>query len=613
VDVAEIIMDNEKGVENETKQSGAPATSVDFDRPNELVGRCLDGRFMIEKNLAEIGGDAGGIGVVYLATDTKLMNKAVVVKILQEAALKHPDILRKFEHEKEALIRLDHPNIVRLLDTGTLRNGNPFMVMSYIKGHSLRKALRDNKQLPLNVVAHIIECVTDALSAAHTEKILHRDIKPENIMLTPQAEGFDLVQLIDFGIARVGESKLAPATDYSRAIGSVLYIAPEQLIGNLDLTPAADIYAVGIVAYEMLTGELPFKPKAIAEMYQLEKNGVQVPPSALRKDIPRVAEKILLSALEFDPEKRPQNARAFGRYLASELLVDEATDLFLASIKTEYAKIDPDSIPRIDPQDLATIERPKGFSVPVGLDPEPAVPEPVTTTPLPTPAKPTFNLKVIAAIIIALIAIPTAYFVSGSIGAMFGIGEPVPPVVAENPRASRQIAYYLMVQKMRDGKPFEAPFKSSGQEVYESGYRFTLNFQSDADGHIYVFNEGKDQQGNLGYFLIFPTLNVNNNSSKIPAGQTIETAPNGFGGTRGTEIMWLVWSAQKRDDLEAVWQGLEDKRKPVSDLQHVSSLRALADTYNTAKPESTKDTPNQRTVVRANGDLVVQRFELEHR
>jgi eukaryotic-like serine/threonine-protein kinase len=224
--------------------------------------------------------------VVYLARDTKLMGKEVVVKILNETALKHPDIVRKFEHEKEALIRLDHPGIVRILDSGRLYDGNPFMVMDYIKGHSLRKALQLAGKLPLEVAANIIESVTDALSAAHSAKILHRDIKPENIMLTPIEEGMYRARLIDFGIARVEESKLAPATEISRAIGSILYISPEQLIGKLDLTPAADIYSFAIVAYEMLTGELPFKPKAIAEMYQLEREGVKTPPSSLRPEVP---------------------------------------------------------------------------------------------------------------------------------------------------------------------------------------------------------------------------------------------------------------------------------------------------------------------------------------
>lgn len=293
--------------------------SVSFKYPNMLVGQTLDSRFRIERNLMDSGADKGGIGLVYLAQDIKLMNKEVVVKILQKTALEENDLIRKFLHEKEALIRLDHPNIVRILDSGTLSDGNPFMVMEYIEGHSLRRELSNKRQLSFESAAHVIECVSDALSMAHAKKILHRDVKPANIMLTPQEDGFDRVRLIDFGIARVEESELAPATIVQGLVGTPHYMAPEQLAGGLNLTPATDVYATAIVAYELLTGDLPFKPQSIPEMYHLEKEGVKIAPRQLRPDLSEEAEQILLSALEFDPTARPQNARAFGRELAAAL------------------------------------------------------------------------------------------------------------------------------------------------------------------------------------------------------------------------------------------------------------------------------------------------------
>ncbi len=174
------------------------AKTVNSEKSQTLVGQMLDGRFLIEKDLTEGGADAGGIGLIYLAQDMKLMGKKMVVKILQKALLQNEDIARKFQHEKEALIRLDHPNIVRILDSGTLSDGNPFMVMDYIQGYSLRRVLSQKKELSFLFCAHIIETVTSALGAAHAEKILHRDIKPENIMLTPQQEGAERVRVIDF-------------------------------------------------------------------------------------------------------------------------------------------------------------------------------------------------------------------------------------------------------------------------------------------------------------------------------------------------------------------------------------------------------------------------------
>lgn len=573
------------------------APTLDFDKPDAMVGRLLDERFLIEKNLADGGADEGGIGLVYLAVDTKLMGKKVVVKILREAALKHDDIVRKFLHEKEALIRLDHPNIVRILDSGTLMDGNPFMVMEYIEGHSLRKELQKYKQLPLDLAAHIISSVTDALAAAHSKDVVHRDIKPENIMLTPQDDGWPRVRLIDFGIARVGESQLAPGTEISRAIGTILYIPPEQLIGSLHLTPALDIYAVGIVAYEMLTGELPFKPKAIAEMYQLEKDGVKTPPTDLRPDLPRVAERILLSALEFSPDNRPQNARTFGRYLASELVTDSLeTDKYYASVQTEYIDLPGDITSQKTLQhgddDFATVQRLETAEV--------------------AGSSMARTLKWVLPLLLLVGAV--------TIGAGYMLWSGA-AVVSEKPATNsavptapkRELYYFLTVQKMRDGKPYEEPFRSSGQEVFESGYKFKIAFEPQADGFIWLFSEGADTSGKRGYYLLFPTPVNNQGSSQVTAGQQIETAQNTLAGSRGTEIVWMVWSKEKQDELDSITREAFERNKGMVSDANTPTLQGILSKYDQAKTETTKDSANQRTVIRADGDLIVHRFEIEHR
>ena len=566
-------------------------TTIDFSDPDKLVGQTLDGRFYIEKNLKESGGDAGGIGVVYLAKDTKLMGKDVVVKILNETALQHPDIVRKFEHEKEALVRLDHPGIVRILDSGKLNDGNPFMVMDFIRGHSLRKAIQMADRLPLDVVANITESVTDALSAAHAEKILHRDIKPENIMLTPIEEGMYRVRLIDFGIARVEESKLAPATEISRAIGSVHYISPEQLIGNLDLTPAADIFSFAIVVYEMLTGELPYKPRALADMYQLELAGVKTLPSALRADMPREAERILLSALEFDATKRPQNARAFGRWLARELKIDaNETDRFYASIKTEFHTSPTTAMPAPDPDEFLTVQRVKAPSL---------------ADKLLRVAK----WAVPLAFILALLSVAGAYYAWNSGKA---VKEPISASVATDLGPDRQITYFLMVQKMRNGKPFEAPFKSSGQAGVEKDYRFDINFGSDASGYMYVFNYGKNDKGIDEFSIQFPIPGFNGDRSDVAANQIVTPPAINIEGKPGTETFWLIWTKDLNADLEALVKAAfaNGGKLPSADGR---TLQAFLDKNRPSKPEVVKDSVNQQTVIKAKGDEVVHQFELEHR
>lgn len=561
-------------------------TTVNFELPSTLVGQRLDGRFFIEKNLTDEGADAGGIGVVYLASDEKLMGRRVVVKILQERSLKHADLVRKFKHEKEALIRLDHPGVVRILDSGNLTDGNPFMVMEFVDGYSLRKELRSCREISLEKAAHILESVMDALGAAHAKKILHRDIKPENIMLTPQEDGPDRVRLIDFGIARVGESQLAPETEIQRAIGTVLYIPPEQLVGHPHLTPAADIYAAAIVAYELITGRLPFDPRSVAEMYQLEKEGVSAPPSKLRPEVPRSVDDLVLAALEFEPARRPQNARVFGRELAAGLRsgLNSREHSMLGDTVTILASGIPEQ------SEIATRER-------AAVNPSRS-----------SEGRSILLWAAVVGLLLVLIGGGTLSLIG-----FFSGGRDSQVTNAPLPsRAEATLTYFLTVQKMRNGRAFEQPFRSSGQEIFESGYKFAMHFRPAFQGFLYVFNEGKDPAGNPGFFLISPTSNVNNGDSRVAAGQEIATAQNTFTGSRGTEVLWLVWSRERLNDLEAAWKSVADKRQPAA-AEYLSVFAAYQQKYELSKPEYRKDAVNQTTIIMGTGDPIVHRFELEHR
>lgn len=593
------------------------AKTAKFEKIDALVGQLLDGRFLIEKDLTEGGADAGGIGLVYLAQDLKLMGKQVVVKILQKAALENEDMVRKFQHEKEALIRLDHPNIVRILDSGTLSDGNPFMVMEYIAGYSLRHLLKERGKLSFDFIAHIAESVTDALSAAHSQKILHRDIKPENIMLTPPDEGFERVRLIDFGIARVEDSLLAPATTIPRGIGTILYIAPEQLLGKLEQTPAADIYAFGIVVYEMLTGELPFQPQSVVEMFELQKQSVKNLPRQLRSDLSEEAESILLSALEFEAEKRPQNARQFGRELAKSLRKNlsegaKETSPELAQTEPIISEMQPN--PLIAPTEASIPENQTDFSI-----------SNIHTPPRKSSTKLGLGLLLGALILSGIAAvIGLAYWKSSSSPsvtnqtptantnhATSATNANATPSPTENIAPVRELSYFLNVQKMRDGKPFEAPFKSSGQEIFESGYKFKMLFQADADGFFYLFNEEKTADGTGVYNILYPTPKTNNGSAEIRAKMQIETSQNTFGANRGTEIVWLIWTAKKQDDLETVRQAAFDGQGVVKEEKNVRLLSDFVEKY--PKAEANKDSTNQQTIVKGKGDVIVYRIELEHR
>lgn len=612
--------------------------TVDFEQPDALVGTMLDGRFLIEKNLTDTGADKGGIGLVYLAQDLKLMGKATVVKILQKNSLKNQDIARKFQHEKEALIRLDHPNIVRILDSGELTDGNPFMVMEFIEGYSLRRKMRQGGKLPFDFAAHLIESVTDALGAAHAKKILHRDIKPDNIMLTPQEEAFEWVRLIDFGIARVEDSLIAPATQFSRTIGTISYMAPEQLAGEIEQTPAVDVYSFAILVYEMLTGELPFKAHTVTEMFVMQKEGLRVLPSALRNDLPPEVERLLFSALAYNFLERPQNIRQFGREMAKTLRVKSGMfpETFAFDKTGQEFENDPsgnlshETAPKLAktvPSNLKSVE--------TILSPAPTQPSigGVQETNFPninyqSPERKKSNKSLFAALagllILAAIAIPVGLYIRSNNGKDTAAANSVNSNPANklsntaetnNPanEATREISYHLLVQKMRGGKAFEEPFKSSGQEIFENGYKFKMVFESDAAGYFYIFNEDKDADGKTIYNILYPTPKTNNGSAEVKAKQTIETNQNTFSGDSTTEIVWLIWTAEKRDDLETARTSAFEGQGTIRDEKNVRLLSDFVQKYKDKKLETSKDTPNRQTIVKGTGDVIVQKIELEHR
>ncbi len=603
-----------------------------------IVGNTLDGRFLIIRDLTDDAADRGGIGLVYLAQDLKLLNKQVVIKILQETSLRNEDLARKFKHEKEALIRLDHPNIVRILDSGVLSSGNPYLVMEYINGYSLRRVLAGNTKLSFEFCAHIIESITNALSAAHSNKILHRDIKPENIMLTPQQGQSEHVRLIDFGIARVGDSKLAPPTQAERGIGTILYIAPEQLLGKLEQTAAADIYACATVAYEMLTGKLPFNPNSSVEMFILQREGVKTQPRELRAEIPPAAEALVLTALSFEPSERPQDARVFGQTLANILRQDNSAETRPAVTIDKNSEDPANSI--ITRSVITKITEPK--TLPLS---EPGQPAPIKSTEssflVETRSStnkeeraepPVFQLPAgekkggkqsktpifigFGAIILAA-ALGLGGFVwwkkSENLTKM-----DIPSNTNSNNKAVsdtslRELSYYLNVQKMRDGKPYEEPFRATGREIFENGYKFKMALKSNSDGYLYLFDEGNDDQGKAAYYLLHP-VSQQKTAAQIKANTEIETGYNLFGGGKGTEVIWIIWTGKENETLEAAKKNaLEKSGGKITDEAAARQLNSLLQSSAEQKNEVKKDSSNQTTVVSGPGDILIHRVELEHK
>jgi len=275
------------------------------------TGQLLQDRYRIESFLAR-----GGAGTVYRARDEQLAGRLVIVKFLHTWARQYPWLKHKFRQEMEALARIEHHGVVGVLDAGETADGLPFLVMEFIGGVTLRSEI-DKGPLEIQRVSRLIRQTGRAVAAAHEKGVLHRDLKPENIMLEHAGTLEETVRLIDFGIARVDNGDQETVTRLTQFAGTTLYMSPEQLAGRPQ--PASDIYAIGVLAYEMLTGRRPFLAASPVELYE-QQQGVRTDPRVDRPQIPRPAARAILKQLSFSPKDRSATALEAGEQIADALV-----------------------------------------------------------------------------------------------------------------------------------------------------------------------------------------------------------------------------------------------------------------------------------------------------
>ena len=259
-----------------------------------MIKRVLDQRYELQEL---IGG--GGMADVYRAQDL-LLNRPVAVKILHEQFKSDTEFINKFNREAQAAARLSHPNIVNIFDVGVMDDAH-YIVMEYVPGRTLKDRIKQEGHLSVGDALQVAKDIARALAHAHANNLVHCDIKPHNILMMPDGSA----KVADFGIARaVTESTM---TYTGNVVGSVHYFSPEQAKGTL-ITPKSDVYSLGVVLYEMLTGALPFTgetPVSIA-MKHLQEEPVSV--RQLDPDIPPVVEAIVARAMSKDPAMRPAAA-----------------------------------------------------------------------------------------------------------------------------------------------------------------------------------------------------------------------------------------------------------------------------------------------------------------
>lgn len=274
--------------------------------PDGLVGRVLAERYLIEERLGE-----GGMGMVYRASHVK-MGRSFAIKILHPELLRNEKVVWRFDREADAAARMRHPNVVPALDVGTTEEGMRYLVMDFVDGPDLATLMQEAPMPPPRVI-WLVRQILDGLQHAHHHDLIHRDLKPQNIIVECDADGREIPRIVDFGISilasQVDEDEGSRLTTTGMVLGTPLYMAPEQAVAG-DIDHRVDLFALGLICYEMLSGALPFDGTGA----QVARANLMLDPPPMSRRVPDLSVDPLLEAftrrlMERDRDRRPANAR----------------------------------------------------------------------------------------------------------------------------------------------------------------------------------------------------------------------------------------------------------------------------------------------------------------
>lgn len=277
-----------------------------------LLGQVVQDRYRIERRLGQ-----GGMGAIYLAEHV-VIQKKVAIKCLHAGLASNTEIIRRFHNEAVAATAIGHPNIVDVTDMGRFDNGTFFMVLEYLSGRDFQHDLDRNGAQPLGKIAHIGMQLCDALGAAAAKGIVHRDLKPENIFLVERHGDPNFVKVLDFGISKFRDG-VSGGTKTGELMGTPYYMAPEQVRGERDISYLADIYSLGVIFYQALTGTVPFEGTTLPQLILRIAQDPAPPMERYRSDLPEKITALVGKMLAKDPSDRPQSFSEVSEVLSGFL------------------------------------------------------------------------------------------------------------------------------------------------------------------------------------------------------------------------------------------------------------------------------------------------------
>lgn len=292
------------------------ATPLVIRSADAMTGKVFDGRYQILHKLGE-----GGMGAVYKAIQ-KSTGKPVAIKVVSRGLSDNPDTIRRFQREVKLQSQLEHPNVVNIIDFSKNEEGQYYFVMNFVEGKSLRRVILDDGKLSLEAFFELAEQALDALEYAHSRGIVHRDLKADNMVVVALAHQ-RIVKILDFGLAKAiqagGPSMDTELTQEGRVLGTPAYMAPEQAMGELDkIGPWTDIYSMGVVFYQMLSGKLPFESDTPWGLMHKHISAKPQPLSEICPDVPEGVEIAIMRCLEKEPGARWGSAMAVKEALRKE-------------------------------------------------------------------------------------------------------------------------------------------------------------------------------------------------------------------------------------------------------------------------------------------------------